>query len=152
MTTRNRKPRPRLKESRQQLSVCTAEPQSAGASFHALLRGGTPSQPGWTSVLQSISRFFRTRTASLQRATPGALAGTWSWLHSKYTLTATKRLRIAETVSLGEKRFVAIVTVEGREFLIGGGAAGISLLAKLGSPSASEADPLQALAMERGDQ
>ena len=152
MTNRNRKPRPRLKESRQQLSVCTAEAQSAGASFHALLREFAPSQPNWRSLLRSISSSFLSRKASLQRVAPGALASTWSWLHAKCTLTATKRLRIAETVSLGEKRFVAIVTVEGREFLIGGGAAGISLLAKLGSCAESEAAPLQALAAERGDQ
>jgi flagellar biogenesis protein FliO len=61
------------------------------------------------------------------------LARAWSWLHSKYTLSATKRLRVSETVSLGEKRFVALVCVEGREFLIGGGAAGVSLLSALGS-------------------
>ena len=152
MTTRNRKPRPRLKESRRQLSVCTAEAQPAGASFHALLRGCAPSQAGWNSLLRSMTSFFRSRTASLQRVAPGALASTWSWLHAKYTLTATKRLRISETVSLGEKRFVAIVTVEGREFLIGGGAAGISLLAKLGSCVESEADPLHTLITDRGEQ
>jgi hypothetical protein len=32
-----------------------------------------------------------------------------------------------------EKRFVAIVAVEGQEFLIGGGVSGMSLLAQLGS-------------------
>ena len=152
MTTRNRKPRPRLKESRQQLSVCTAEAQPASASFHASLREFVPLRPNGRSFLRSIASFFLSRKASLQRVAPGALASTWSRLHAKYTLTATKRLRISETVSLGEKRFVAIVTVGGREFLIGGGAAGISLLAKLGSCAESEAGPLQALAMERRDQ
>jgi flagellar biogenesis protein FliO len=58
-------------------------------------------------------------------------------MHRKYTLTATKRLRVAETVSLGEKRFVALVSVEGREFLIGGGASGVSLLATLGTTAKS---------------
>jgi len=62
---------------------------------------------------------------------PASLARAWSWLHAKYTLTATKRLRVAETVSLGEKRFVSIVCVGGREFLVGGGSAGVSLLADL---------------------
>jgi flagellar biogenesis protein FliO len=59
------------------------------------------------------------------------LTRAFSWLQSKYAMTATKRLRVSETVSLGEKRFVALVTVEGREFLIGGGSAGVSLLAQL---------------------
>lgn len=42
-----------------------------------------------------------------------------------------KRLQVAETVSLGEKRFVAVIKVDGREFLIGGGATNVALLAQL---------------------
>ncbi len=64
------------------------------------------------------------------------LARVWAWLHTKYTISTTKRLRVSETISLGEKRFVAIVAVEGREFLIGGGTAGMSLLAPLGTADA----------------
>jgi flagellar biogenesis protein FliO len=41
-------------------------------------------------------------------------------------------LQVAETVSLGEKRFVAVIKVDGREFLIGGGATNVALLAQLG--------------------
>jgi hypothetical protein len=85
-----------------------------------------------------------------RRACPAFVARTWSWLHAKYTLTATKRLRVTENVSLGEKRFVAIVCVEGREFLVGGGAAGVSLLAHLtpagqfanGAPTGSGGDAI----------
>ena len=62
----------------------------------------------------------------------GGLARAFSWMQSKYAASATKRLRVAETVSLGEKRFVALVCVEGREFLIGGSSSGVSLLAQLG--------------------
>ena len=47
-------------------------------------------------------------------------------------------LRLWRAVSLGEKRFVAIVKVEGREFLIGGGAAGMALLAQLESTRTPE--------------
>jgi hypothetical protein len=64
--------------------------------------------------------------------TPSALNRAWAWLQTRYTTaTANKRLRVAETVALGEKRFVALVCVEGREFLIGGGSSGVSLLAQL---------------------
>lgn len=81
---------------------------------------------------------------------------TWAWRHSSYFLSQagtnarayslrawkriraqqiahshSKRLQVAETVSLGEKRFVAVIKVDGREFLIGGGAANVSLLAQL---------------------
>jgi len=71
-------------------------------------------------------------------------------MHAKYALSATKRLRVSDTVTLGEKRFVAIVTVEGREFLIGGGTSGISLLAHLGSTSESEDKRLRASGIEGG--
>jgi hypothetical protein len=71
------------------------------------------------------------------RLGPSPLLRAWSWLQTKYVQTATKRLRVAETVSLGEKRFVSIVSIEGREFLIGGGASGVTLLAQL-SPTQQE--------------
>ena len=43
----------------------------------------------------------------------------------------TKQLRLVETISLGEKRFAAILYADGRRFLVGGGTAGVSLLAPL---------------------
>jgi flagellar biogenesis protein FliO len=68
----------------------------------------------------------------------GSLARTWSWLQSKSVYSSTKRLRLAETVSLGEKRFVAIVSVENREYLIGGAPSGVSLLAQWGKNGEAE--------------
>jgi hypothetical protein len=59
------------------------------------------------------------------------LAHLWSWLHAKYTLSSTKRLRVMEMVPLGEKRFLAVVSVQGREFLIGGGVSGVSVVTQL---------------------
>lgn len=67
------------------------------------------------------------------RPNPSALLRAWSWLNRKYSLSTTKQLRVAETISLGEKRFVAVVHVEGKKFLIGGGASGVSLLTQLGT-------------------
>ena len=61
----------------------------------------------------------------------GVVGRIWSWLHAKYASSATKRLRVAEMVPLGEKRFLAVVSVEGREFLIGGGASGVSVVTQL---------------------
>lgn len=60
-----------------------------------------------------------------------ALLRLWSWLHAKYATSSTKRLRVAEMVALGEKRFLAVVCVEGREFLVGGGASGVSVVTQL---------------------
>ena len=44
---------------------------------------------------------------------------------------AGKNLRVCETVSLGEKRFVAVVQVDGERFLIGGASTSVSLLTRL---------------------
>jgi len=43
-----------------------------------------------------------------------------------------RRLRLSESLPLGEKRFVAVIEFESEQFLIGGGSAGVSLLARLG--------------------
>jgi flagellar biogenesis protein FliO len=40
-------------------------------------------------------------------------------------------LRVCESVSLGEKRFVALIQVDDQRFLIGGSAASVSLLSRL---------------------
>lgn len=60
------------------------------------------------------------------------LARAWQWVVDKRRAQLESRhLRVTETVQLGEKRFVAIVHVDGRQFLIGGGSTGINLLATL---------------------
>ncbi len=59
----------------------------------------------------------------------------WRWLQGVGSMrllqVKPRRLRVAETVSLGEKRFVSIVEVDGRSLLIGGGSAGVALLQQL---------------------
>ena len=44
---------------------------------------------------------------------------------------AKKQLRLAESVALGEKRFVAIIHAEGHKYLVGGGSSGVALLTRL---------------------
>ena len=62
----------------------------------------------------------------------GLLSRAWGWLRSRNVArSSTRRLRVAETVSLGEKRFVAVVQVDGRHFLVAGGPTNIALLAQL---------------------
>ncbi len=69
-------------------------------------------------------RSLRTRT--------GLLARVWGWIQARQVArSSTRRLRVAETVSLGEKRFVAVVQVDGRHFLLAGGPTNIALLAQL---------------------
>jgi len=38
---------------------------------------------------------------------------------------------LCESLSLGEKRFVAVIEVDGEQILVGGGASGVATLARL---------------------
>lgn len=56
----------------------------------------------------------------------------WMWIQSqRQTQLASKRLCLCETISLGEKRFLAVVKADGRSFLIAGTATTVSMLAHL---------------------
>lgn len=71
------------------------------------------------------------KVASIQ-AHPGLCTRAWQWIQSKRaTGSGAKRLHLAETVSLGEKRFVAVVQVDGVRLLIGGSSNSVSLLTQL---------------------
>jgi hypothetical protein len=69
------------------------------------------------------------------RALGAALLQAWNWVirNSRGVLASgvARRLKIAETVSLGEKRFVSILQVDGEQFLVGGSQSNVVLLAKL---------------------
>lgn len=96
---------------------------SASAPARAVAVAAAPRQTSPTMIPRPEKQ--------VARQAPNTLGRAWSWLQTKYTTTSNKRMRIAETLPLGEKRFVALVTIEGREFLIGGGSSGVSLLAQL---------------------
>lgn len=56
----------------------------------------------------------------------------WRWLERKRTQQLlSRRLRLTETISLGEKRSVSIVQVDGAQFLIGCSTGSVQLLAVL---------------------
>jgi hypothetical protein len=60
------------------------------------------------------------------------LVGAWNWSRQNLTSRqARKRLRVCETVSLGEKRFVAVIEVDGEQFLVGGASTSVATLARL---------------------
>jgi flagellar biogenesis protein FliO len=63
------------------------------------------------------------------------LIKTWNALkgitHRVKVQQARKSLRVCESVSLGEKRFVAVVQVDEERFLIGGSSGSVSLLSRL---------------------
>jgi flagellar biogenesis protein FliO len=63
------------------------------------------------------------------------LSRAWSglkWIMQRATAQQVrKNLRICETLSFGEKRFVAVVQVDEERFLIGGSSSSVSLLTRL---------------------
>lgn len=59
-----------------------------------------------------------------------------TWTKSRVARQSKKRIRVWETVSLGEKRFLAVVQVDGEQFLVGGGSNSIAMLTKLEKPQA----------------
>jgi len=68
---------------------------------------------------------------------PQAMMGArwWEWIRSGLAARARRaprRLRLRESLALGEKRFVAVIEFETQRFLVGGGAASVNLLARLG--------------------
>jgi flagellar biogenesis protein FliO len=79
----------------------------------------------------------------LDRALPTSLSRWWQRLWSALPALrvgkAPRRLRLCESLSLGEKRVVAVIQFEGQQFLVGGSAHSVNLLARLGeSPDFSE--------------
>ncbi len=51
------------------------------------------------------------------------------------TKRAQKHLRVCESVSLGDKRFVAVIQVDQERFLVGGAANSVAMLSRLAEPS-----------------
>ncbi len=60
------------------------------------------------------------------------LTTVWKWTRRHIrTGQPKKRLRVCESVSLGEKRFVAVIEVDGEQFLVGGASSSVATLARL---------------------
>lgn len=90
------------------------------------LRSGLSQAPGQAAFVRA-SRWF---TAWMQKFSQLRLPG-----------RTARRLRVAETISLGEKRFVAIVEVDGMPLLLGGSSTGVVLLKELGQQPAAATNP-----------
>jgi hypothetical protein len=71
-------------------------------------------------------------SSAILRNESGLLTRAFNWIRTRQLgRSNTRRLQVAATVSLGEKRFVAVIQIDGLQFLIGGGASNIALLAQL---------------------
>lgn len=95
-----------------------------------------PERPRITEVsslpLGSKEQSARTISAEILRRASAYLQAGWKWLELKRTQQlSSRRLRLAETISLGEKRSVSIVQVDGAQFLIGCSTGSVQLLAVL---------------------
>ena len=70
---------------------------------------------------------------------PATLPTSWAlslrqfgrWAQRTLRSRHPRRLRVRETLSLGEKRFVAVIEYEGQGLLVGGSGSSFALLARL---------------------
>ncbi len=76
------------------------------------------------------------------RAMPGMLAFLQRLL--RLAERPPRRLRLCESLGLGERRFVAVIEFERRRFLVGGTAQSLVLLARLDEVERDEAEPAAA--------
>lgn len=53
------------------------------------------------------------------------------WLRSLQRDKSQSRLKLRDTLSLGDRRFVALIEMESQQFLVGGSASTVTLLATL---------------------
>jgi flagellar biogenesis protein FliO len=60
-----------------------------------------------------------------------ALKNLWQWVRRIVKPRKVRRLRVCETLSLGDRRFLAVVEFNGQEFLVGGSGDSMELLARL---------------------
>ena len=82
--------------------------------------------------LTAEQRGFRTAFAEVWTSLAMLMTQAWSWTQQKLrTQQGKKRLRVCESVSLGEKRFVAVIQVDGEQFLVGGSSSSVATLAHL---------------------
>ena len=66
------------------------------------------------------------------RKAGSSVISVWRWIQStRQSHLASRRLVLCESVSLGEKRLLAIVKVDGRQFLVGAASESVSMLFEL---------------------
>lgn len=106
-----------------------ASEAAAGPAPQVDLRTGvlvpeSSSRPQLTGILSSGASFLQDLLSRL-----------WAQVRQVRVRQVKKRLRVCETVPLGEKRFVAVIQVDDKQFLVGGASNSVSLLAQLDKPA-----------------
>ena len=131
------------------LAECAGRQDVAPLKNQHVHRAPSPIQPRLQPRIEKEKSADEKIQKASREQTPGALPKLFSWLRTKYAQRPVKKLRVAETVSLGEKRFVAILQVDDRKYLIGGGGSNVALLTALDAeapqlPLAIEPTPVAA--------
>jgi len=113
-------------------SNAPAKPQAAGLA-QGFVRSAATAKRTLTPMPQlPVAQLPAAPKAPVNPNAP-LLLRVFQWFNAKRVARPAKQLAVAETVSLGEKRFVSVVTVGNRQFLIGGGPSNVQLLAELGA-------------------
>jgi hypothetical protein len=105
--------------------LCAASVQQIPTPFSSYL-----AELGMSAIKKQTARPVPPSSDHRPAMAPSGLLGrTLSWLNSRCSVP--KQLRVLETVTLGDKRLVAVIQADGRRFLVGGGPSGVSLLTQL---------------------
>ena len=116
-----------------------ANRQSAGTATLTLAQPILPDASSAIRILPAnwekpgFSQIFAAQVKAVGR--PISLA--WDWIRQRLNShQSRKRLRVCESVSLGEKRVIVLIEVDGEQFLVAGASNSISVLAHLEKPAA----------------
>jgi hypothetical protein len=108
-------------------SAITADPETLSVSpLNSAGHSPAPSRLPWASSAASSSHDTRPLHVLLGKL--------WTWVRKIQIRQSNKRLRVCETVPLGERRFIAVIQVDNKQFLVGGSSNSVSLLAQLDKP------------------
>jgi hypothetical protein len=145
MTTKRKMKRPPLRTAQPEYEagVCDSPLPVSARTFIDTLEDCAGRQSMQALRIEEVHPSLSDDSAPFLRPKPTALnsiIGESAWrtlqkilsqLRRRCVQRSMKKLRVSESVSLGEKRFVAILQVENRKYLIGGGAANVALLTQL---------------------
>jgi flagellar biogenesis protein FliO len=70
-------------------------------------------------------------TAPMETAWMVVLKNAWQRARRAVKVRKNRRLRVCETLSLGDRRFLAVIEFDRQEFLVGGSGNSLELLARL---------------------
>jgi hypothetical protein len=120
-----------LKKTAGRASASDDETPTAGANIRIVEAELSPR--AWLLAGNKSSELEGSQSRELQwRTILRWMTGAWKFTRRQLaSRQSRKRLRVCESVSLGEKRFVAVIEVDGEQFLVGGASSSVATLARL---------------------